>query len=160
MIFKGSGIMIEAMEQKIINSIRSKYLKNKKLRKDIDKEKVAEALRYMCSSRSSFFPIFKKLKSAVAEQNELYTKELLNNLIYKIEEVYKWVTDECIVELLESYENPHIADIKKRNEYIAEAPIIRKELIQLSQEIYPMTLKRLIVFLGIDLDLNLLIGGI
>lgn len=131
--------MIEAMEQKIITNIKGPFLKNEKLRKEINFDITAEALRMICSSRSSFYPLFDLLK---VEYNKKYLDELLN----KIFDVFDFVTAECINEIVKSYKNPDIKDSKKKEYYINQVPIIKEDLLKIKDTICKMTLDKLLIF--------------
>ncbi|WP_252214671.1 hypothetical protein [Clostridium sp. VAP41] len=143
--------MIEAMEQQIINGIRRQYLKNETLRQAIDIERASECLRVICSSRSSFHSIFSKLKDNTSGSDNVRTIEALKG---HIENTYNWVTSECVQEIIRSYEEPTMKDSKKKEEYILQAPIIKEELEGLSNEISIITLKKLLIFHCIDIDLE------
>lgn len=132
--------MIEAMEQKIINSIRSKYLKNESLRKDIDYDSISNSLRIICSSRSSFFNLFKSL-----EENTTDTV-LLNELLKKVNDVYDWITYDCISEIILSYENPDTKDMKRKLKYIEQAPYVKSGFVEIKQIICSQTLEKLLEF--------------
>jgi len=143
--------MIEAMEQQIINGVRRQYLKNENLRQAIDIERASECLRVICSSRSSFHSIFSKLKDKKSESDNMRAIETLK---VHIENTYKWVTNECVQEIIRSYEDPTMKDSKKKEEYILKAPIIKEEVQVLSKKISLITLKKLLIFHGIDIDLE------
>lgn len=135
--------MIEVMEQQIVNNISGQYLKNKGLRRNLDIDKVSEALRVICSSRSSFYSIISRLRT---DDNDISKEKLINQLRIGIENTYKWVTDDCIDEIIKSYEIPNAKDRNKIEEHIKQASIIRDELRLISEKVIDITLEKLLRF--------------
>lgn len=136
--------MIEAMEQRMLNNLKSNFLKNEKLRKDISIDATADALRLICSSRSSFYPILNSLK---LNSNK---NESTSELKLKISEVYDFILLDCVNDIISSYENPDIKDIKKREYYISQIPSIKKSLSDIKNNVCNQTLNKLLVFHNIS----------
>lgn len=134
--------MIEAMEQQILNSINSKWTKDKEKRKEIDIDKVIECFRVICSSRSSVLSIIQQLKSI--DSNEKYINDLKDNMI----KIYDWITEDSIENLIEKYYAP-LKNKKKEAEYIAEVPQIKIYLEVLKDKIINETIDKLLLFHGI-----------
>lgn len=141
--------MIEAMEQQIINTIYGRWTKNKALRKDIDLEKVTESFRVICSSRATILAIINNIK----EQNS-FESEIIN-LTVRMEEIYDWVTEETINNIIDRYKNPRgrndepIKDKKKEAEYKAEVPCIEQNLKELKVKVIDATREKLFQFYNI-----------
>lgn len=131
--------MIEAMEQQIINSINNRWTKNKKLRREIDMNKITESFRVICSSRVSILSIITEMK----ETSHFY--EDIDKLKVRMNEIYNWITEECIISLIDRYKAP-IKDKKKEAEYKAEIPEIEKNLQELNMDILDQTLEKLLKF--------------
>ncbi|MBS6501848.1 MAG: hypothetical protein KH415_09485 [Clostridium sp.] len=132
--------MIEAMEQKIITNLKGHFLKNEKLRRNISIDSTSDALRIICSSRSSFYPLFNALKTNPKR------KENLESLFIKISEVYDFILLESNNYIIFSYENPEIKDIKKKEFYISQVSIIKKDLNDIKNNVCSMTLDKLLAF--------------
>lgn len=137
--------MIEAMEQRMLNNLKSNFLKNEKLRKDISIDATADALRLICSSRSSFYTILNSLK---LNSNK---NESTSELKLKISEVYDFILLDCVNDIISSYENPDIKDIKKREYYINQIPLIKKSLSDIKNNVCNETLNKLLVFHNISI---------
>ena len=136
--------MIEAMEQKMITNLKGHFLKNEKLRRNISIDSTSDALRIICSSRSSFYPLFEELRYNSKK------KENLDNLFIKISEVYDFILREYSDYIIFSYENPEIKDTKKRDFYISQVPVIKKDLANIKANICSMTLDKLLAFHNIN----------
>lgn len=139
--------MIEAMEQRMLNNLKSNFLKNEKLRKDISIDATSDALRVICSSRSSFYPIFNSLKLNINKP------EYILKLKSKISEVYDFILLDCVNDIISSYENSNIKDIKKKELYINQIPLIKESLSNIKTNVCEQTLNKLLVFH------NIYIGG-
>lgn len=132
--------MIEAMEQKIINSINNRWTKDKKKRREIDIERISECFRIICSSRNSTLNIVHKLKESDEYYEELFV-ELKNNM----KGIYNWTTKDMIESLLKKY-SMEVKDKKKEAEYNAEIPEIKEFLERLEKDIIENTFNKLLQF--------------
>lgn len=141
--------MIEAMEQQIINSIYGRWTKDKKLRRDIDLEKVTESFRVVCSSRATILAIVNNIK----EQNSF--EDEIVKLTVRVQEIYDWVTEETVNNIIDRYENPRgrndepIKDKKKEAGYKAEVPEIKESLKELKVKVIDITREKLLQFYNI-----------
>lgn len=131
--------MIEAMEQQIINGINNRWTKDKNKRKDIDIDKISECFRVICSSRTSILAIIKEIKERG------YTEEKIDKLERRMNQIYKWVTEDCINNLIDRYRT-ELKDKKKEAKYIAEIPEIENSLQVLKKSIMKQTLEELLKF--------------
>jgi len=132
--------MIEAMEQQIINSINNRWTKDKNKRREIDRERISECFRIICSSRNSTLNIVHKLK-----ESDEYYEELVVELKNNMKAIYDWTTKDMIESLLNKYKM-EVKDKKKEAEYNAEIPEISEFLEQLEKDIIEKTVDKLLVF--------------
>ena len=132
--------MIEAMEQQIINSINNRWTKDKNKRREIDRERISECFRIICSSRNSTLNIVNKLKEC-----DEYYEELVVELKNNMKAIYDWTTKDMIESLLNKYKM-EVKDKKKEAEYNAEIPEIKEFLEQLEKDIIEKTIDKLLVF--------------
>lgn len=140
--------MIEAMEQRMINNLKSNFLKNEKLRKDIAIDSTSDALRLICSSRSSFYPLFNSLKLNNTYNESVYKLKL------KISEVYDFILLDCENDIISSYENSNIKDPKKKQLYIDQVPLIKESLSNIKNNICNQTFNKLLIFHNIGIGGN------
>lgn len=131
--------MIEAMEQQIINSINSKWTKDKEKRRDIDIEKISECFRVICSSRATVLAIIDSIKKSNTEQQS--TQELKDNMI----KIYNWVTEGSIESLIAKY-HTSLKDKKKEAEYKVEVQQIEQYLENLKRDVIDKTIDKLFIF--------------
>ena len=106
--------MIEAMEQQIINSINSRWTKDKNKRREIDVYKISECFRVICSSRSSILFIINSLKKSQCENTVI---ELRN----KMEWIYDWITEDVCKSILDKYDMEIKDKRKEKDDGNAEA---------------------------------------
>lgn len=135
--------MIEAMEQQIINSINNRWTKNKDLRREIDMDKVTESFRVICSSRSSILGIIKDMKNTNCYDDNR------EKLRMKMNEIYKWIIEECVKNLTDRYK-VSLKDKKKELEYKTEVLEIEKSLQALEINIVNQTLEKLLKFHNVN----------
>lgn len=131
--------MIEVMEQQIINSISSRWTKDRNKRKEIDMNKVTEAFRVICSSRNTTLSIINRLNNTQKYNCDL--KQLKNNM----EIIYNWITEDTVKSILEKY-SVEIKDKKSEADYKAEIPVIIESLNKLKINIIDETLNKLMKF--------------
>lgn len=134
--------MIETMEQQIINSINSRWTKDKNKRREIDVYKLSECFRVICSSRSSILFIINSLKKSQCENTII---ELRN----KMEWIYDWVTEDVCKSILDKYDM-EIKDKKKEAEYRAEIPIINEYFEKLKINVINETIEMLLKFYKVE----------
>lgn len=131
--------MIEVMEQQIINSISSRWTKDRNKRKEIDMNKLTEAFRVICSSRNTTLSIINRLNNTQKYNCDL--KQLKNNM----EIIYNWITEDTVKSILEKY-SVEIKDKKNEADYKAEIPVIIESLNKLKINIIDETLNKLMKF--------------
>lgn len=134
--------MIEAMEQQIINSINSRWTKDKNKRREIDVYKISECFRVICSSRSSILFIINSLKKSQCENTVI---ELRN----KMEWIYDWITEDVCKSILDKYDM-EIKDKRKKAEYRAEIPIINEYFEKLKINVINETIEMLLKFYKVE----------
>lgn len=134
--------MIEAMEQQIINSINSRWTKDKNKRREIDVYKISECFRVICSSRSSILFIINSLKKSQCENTVI---ELRN----KMEWIYDWITEDVCKSILDKYDM-EIKDKRKEAEYRAEIPIINEYFEKLKINVINETIEMLLKFYKVE----------
>lgn len=134
--------MIEAMEQQIINSINSRWTKDKNKRREIDLYKISECFRVICSSRSSILFIINSLKKSQCENTVI---ELRN----KMEWIYDWITEDVCKSILDKYDM-EIKDKRKEAEYRAEIPIINEYFEKLKINVINETIEMLLKFYKVE----------
>ncbi|MGL5086035.1 MAG: hypothetical protein ACRC68_10045 [Clostridium sp.] len=131
--------MIEIMEQQIINSINSRWIKDKDKRKEIDMVRVAEAFRTICSSRSSTLSIIDDLK--IGKDFNSNIDKLRSNISY----VYDWVAGDAIESIYVKYKT-ELLDKKKEAEYFKEIPDIQLFFNEFKSDIINQTILNLTKF--------------